>query len=128
MTDLVRLVFDTSAVLAYAGGSIHAGEVLAELIDGGTRAAVPVACLVEASLTASDSDRLHVLAEHPAVTLVGVEPSNWQHLAGLADLTGGFATATAALHALDEDCWVLSARPWLYEHIMGGELAIAVDD
>ena len=40
----VRLVLDTTAVLAYAETSIHVGETIAEVLDEGGRFGVPVYC------------------------------------------------------------------------------------
>jgi hypothetical protein len=44
----VRLILDTSAIAAFARGSIHVGEVLAEIADEHAVALLPLACLVEA--------------------------------------------------------------------------------
>lgn len=42
------LVLDTTAVAAYVAGSMHVHEPLLVAVEAGDRAAVPVACLIEA--------------------------------------------------------------------------------
>ena len=46
------LVLDTSAILAYAGGSIAVGELIGEFSDEGARFGLPVLCLVDAATAA----------------------------------------------------------------------------
>lgn len=72
MTDWpVRLVLDTTAVLAFTRGSIHVGEVLAELTDEHCAAAVPVVCLAEAVPLAVEAGRLDALVAYEATMVLG---------------------------------------------------------
>jgi hypothetical protein len=48
------LVLDTSAIVAYAEGSIHVGEPISEVRDEGGLVVVPVVCLVEAARKVGD--------------------------------------------------------------------------
>ena len=48
------LVLDTSAIIAYATGSVDVGEPMAEVRDAGGVVLVPVVCLVEASRTVDE--------------------------------------------------------------------------
>ncbi|HEY6117070.1 MAG TPA: hypothetical protein VI172_14045 [Candidatus Dormibacteraeota bacterium] len=129
MTDrALRLVLDTSAMLSFVRQQVDVGELLAELSDADAIAGLPLACLVDASMTAVDRDRLELLANHPATVILGADEGDWRVLAELCALTGQFSTASAAMAALDAGCWVVSARPWLYEQIGDGQLAIGVDD
>lgn len=128
MTDRpVRLVLDASAILAYCRGSVAVGEALAELADDSTGAALPVNCLADAYASAVEVDRLVLLAGHEATVLWTDEAGQWQALGELRALTGGVASASAALAAVDEDCWVLTADPGLYEHVGAGDLAIPIE-
>jgi hypothetical protein len=43
------LVLDTSAITAFAAGSVNVGEPIAEVHDEGGRVVVPVVCLIEAA-------------------------------------------------------------------------------
>jgi len=43
------LVLDRSAIVAYAAGSVHVGEPMAEVHAEGGRVVVPVICLIEAA-------------------------------------------------------------------------------
>jgi hypothetical protein len=124
----VRLVLDTTAVLEFARGSVHVGEVLAEFADGKSGAAVPLACLAEAYPTAVEPDRLRALVAHEAVSVMTDDAAEWESLGHLCALVGGFAQASAALAALDFDCWVLTARPELYDAVKGGDLVVAIED
>lgn len=124
----VRLVLDATAILSFVRQRFDVGEALAEVSDNDAMAALPLACLVEAAQHAVDEDRLHLIAEHPATVIVGADADDWQTLGALHKLTGAYQAASAALTAIDHECWVLTARPSLYEQVAGGELAIAVDD
>lgn len=130
MKDLppIRLVLDSTAILAFVRQSFDVGEVLSEIGDNAAVAALPLACLVEAARDAVDQDRLHLLAEHPSTVVVSAEAADWRTLAALCSLIGGYAPATAALAAMDSGCWVLSTKPDLYAHVAGGELAIPVHE
>jgi hypothetical protein len=54
----VRAILDTTAVLGYAAGSIHVGEVIAEVADEKATFGVPLPCLVEAAR--ARTDRAHL--------------------------------------------------------------------
>lgn len=62
MTRPLRVVLDTSAIVAYTHGSVHVGEVLAEVADEPARFGLPVACLVSAAVLVKDPHRLELLA------------------------------------------------------------------
>src|SRR3954471_219485 len=68
------LVLDTSAIAAFARGSIHVGEVLAEIADEDAVALLPLACLVEAvnrqRFTSEEDARLDLLVGHPATEML----------------------------------------------------------
>lgn len=124
----VRVVFDTSAVLAFARESIAVGETLAELLNDGMSAAVPVLCLAEAVPPALEAERLDALVGHPATTVVTDGPSEWRALGHLCALTGEIASASAALAAVDFDAWILTADPDRYRSVAGGTLGIQIAD
>ncbi len=48
------LVLDTSAIKAFAAGSIDVGEPIAEVHSDGGRVVVPVVCLIEAARQVGD--------------------------------------------------------------------------
>jgi hypothetical protein len=50
------LVLDTSALVAYAAGSVDVGEPVIEVHNEGGRAIIPFACLVEAAQQCIDGD------------------------------------------------------------------------
>lgn len=124
----IRLVLDTTAVLAFTRGSIHVGETLAEIVDNQSAAALPVACLAEAHPDAVEPERLAALVAHEATTVIASEAEQWQALGHMYAMLGAFSAASAALIAVDLDCWVLTAQPDLYADVAGGNLSIAVED
>lgn len=129
MTDRsVRLVLDASAVLSYARGSAHVGELLIELGEAGNVAALPLGSLVEAWPAAVEVERLDTLVAHDAVVLVPDHPDDWQTLGHLCALTGGVGSASAALAALDADCWVLTSDPIRYAAVAAGDLTVRIED
>jgi len=112
----VRLVLDTSAICAYAAGSIHVGEVLAELEFEGVRAALPLLCLIEAGTTVKDQRLLDVLAEHPVIGLAEMEFAGWRQISAAATILGTIGRACAALPVVRGQAgYVLTADPHVYE-------------
>lgn len=75
----VRLVLDTSAILAYAGTSIHVGETIAEVVDEFGKIGVPTACLAEASRLVEPklSDGIALLTHHPACVILPALEEDW---------------------------------------------------
>lgn len=124
----ISLILDTSAILAFCRGSLHVGEVLGQVGDDDTVAALPAACLVEAFQSVIDRDHLDLLASHAAAVVVADGPEKWLPWAAMYSLTGSFDAAAAALAFVDYDCPVLSARPELYEQVGGGRMVIPVVD
>jgi hypothetical protein len=48
------LVLDRSAIVAYAAGSVHVGEPIAEVHAEGGQIVIPVVCLIEAAIEVGD--------------------------------------------------------------------------
>ena len=124
----VRLVLDTSAILEFARGSVHVGEVLAELTDSQAAAALPVACLAEAVPLALERERLDALVTHEATVLLTDDAEEWSALGHMCAVTGEFSAASVALAAIDFQAWILTARPGLYAQVANGEMVVAIED
>ncbi len=110
----VRVVLDTSAIIAYTDGSIDVGEVIAEVDDEEGAVAIPVLCLIEAYRVAADRDRVDVLVNHPATIVLDIEPADWRAVADLADAGGRTDAAVAALLAVDYRATLLTGQPGWY--------------
>ncbi|WP_255471885.1 hypothetical protein [Micromonospora sp. MP36] len=106
----IRVILDTSAMLAFANGSLAVGEAIAAVADEGCLFGLPVACLAEASRSGADLTRLDLLVNHPAAAVLTVDPFNWRALAVSCRETGQLDTAAALLAAADHDCAILSAH------------------
>jgi hypothetical protein len=116
----IHLVLDTSSILAYTQGSIHVGEVIAEVDDNGGAVALPAACLIAAHQHTADRDRLWVLLRNPAAVVMVTDAADWEATARLAEPHWRVDAACAALIAADEpDAMVLTRQPSLYT--VGGE-------
>ena len=116
----VKVILDTSAIVAFTHGSIDVGEVIAEVHDEYAVAGLPMLCLVEASGAVADGDRLDLLVNHQATALLAPDPGDWQALAAVYDSVGRLDAASAVLAAIDLGCQVLSNRPGLYAGLEGG--------
>lgn len=121
----VRVILDTSAIVAFTRGSIDVGEVIAEVADEGAAVGLPILCLVEAARAVADADRLDLLASHGAVVILSPWPTNWKPLAVTVDLVGRLDAASAVLEAYDLDCAVLTCQPGLYAGLADGGPIIA---
>jgi hypothetical protein len=94
--------------------SIDVGEVIAEVDDEYGCVALPILCLVEAHQIAADHDRLRVLVNHPATSVIAIEVDDWPAVAAFADKGGRVDIASAALVATDHAATVLTRQPSLY--------------
>lgn len=111
MTRPVRLILDTSAIVAYTRGSVHVGEPIGEVEANGAVFGLPVACLACAQV---ELPWLDLIVSHPAAVVLATPAGDWRSLVATADLLGTIDAATAVLAAWDADCDVLSGEPGLY--------------
>ena len=122
----IRLVLDTSAVLAYAAGSFDLGETMTEVIDEGARFAVPALCLAEAARQVDDDQAptLALLATHTAAVVVPLAAEDWQPVGAAATLLGSTDRAVALLSALRVDGYVATTEPQRYDPDGSGDLPL----
>jgi hypothetical protein len=121
----VRLILDTSAIVAFTRASVHVGEVIAEIDAEDAAVGLPTLCLVEAVRSVAYIDRLDLLVEHPAVVQLA-DPTGWRAMAATADIVGRLDAAVAALLAIDLDVDVMSGVPGLYAGVGDGDLVIEI--
>jgi hypothetical protein len=121
----IRLVFDTSAILAYSEGSIHAGEPLAVVEEEGGVVGLPVLCLVEANWAAVDPDRLRVLVNHKSTTILPTS-DDVGALAVIEDSVGRLDSMSAMKSAMDEGACLLSSRFGVYAGLENGGPVIPI--
>ncbi len=125
---IYRLVFDATAVAAFAAESIHVGEILAEVTDewsgdDGPQVAVPLPALAEAARTGVGMGALDRLVGIKPVRVTVPDPNDWRRIANGADLLGGLDRACAALdQAQGRAEMILTADPDAY----GGLDTIAI--
>jgi hypothetical protein len=122
----LRIVLDASAIVAFTRASIDVGEVVAEVDDELAAFGLPALCLVQASGVAADPDRLEVLVNHRAVSLLDVDAADWRALAVVRESVGRLDAATAALAATDQGCHLLTGEPGLYGALPGGGPVIPI--
>ena len=114
MTDRpVRLILDTSAVLAYAAGNINVGEPVAEVAADGVRFTAAITCLAQAAQRV-DEGWLNMLVRHEAFAATDLTFGQWRQLAALLGVVAEMGTASALLLALEYNCDILTADPSLY--------------
>lgn len=113
----VRLILDTSALIAYTAGSMDAAETLNQVVENGDLFGVPADTAAEALTHLTDPhdrDILRRLLGSGACRMLDVHGDDWQELAHWRTATGSLDRATAVLTALDHRAWVLTAEPKLY--------------
>jgi len=110
-------VLDTSAVLAYATGSVDVGEPMTLVEADGGQVIVPAVCLIEAARKVDDPMLavLAVLAGHPAVTIAGLDAGHWEALAHGTRELGRLDLASALLAATPAGRYLLTAEPAAYQ-------------
>lgn len=115
MTDRpIKIIFDTSAIVAFARGSIDVGKVLAEVNDEEAAAGLPVLCVVEAHRVVQDHDQFMLLLRHPATRIISPDPDDWHLLAAALDQVGRMDAASAVVDAGSCHCWILTCQSALY--------------
>jgi hypothetical protein len=110
----IRIVLDTSAIVAYTHGSIDVGETLAEVQEEEAVAALPIPCLVEAARLVAADDHIDLLVKHGATVLSTIPSANWRLLTKLHRVIGRLDASTAALTARPARCYILTREPGLY--------------
>ncbi|MBM0255655.1 hypothetical protein [Micromonospora sp. 4G55] len=112
LNDLpIRLILDTAAILAFTEGSTAVHEAIAKVADEGGLFGLPVMCLAEAARSFADTDRLDLLANHPAAAVLTVDPLQWKTLAATHRAVGRLDTAGALFAAAGNHCRVLADQP-----------------
>jgi hypothetical protein len=94
--DRVALVLDTSAVLAYAGGSMHVHEPVLLAGEAGDDVAVPVHCLIEAVRRDPAIDLRELLHAERVVTVMPDRHTDADLLDDWIIFLGGREDAAAA--------------------------------
>ena len=116
----ISLIFDTSAVLAFAAGSMHVHEPVIVAGEAGEHVGVPVTCLLEAVRRNPRAD-LHELLHHPLIAVIVPDPADEDLLLDWTLYYDGredCAAAAAASYRRGQ-CCVLTAEPDLY--VIGGD-------
>jgi hypothetical protein len=108
----IRLVLDTSAILAFASESLHVGETISQVDENGAAFGIPIACLAAAHK--ADAQMLHLLTSHAVCELLTVEVDEWRRWTAMSDVLGRLDVAAALLAASDLDCDVLTGEPGAY--------------
>jgi hypothetical protein len=115
VTD-VRVILDTTAIVGYTTGSIHVGEVIAEIADEQAGFAVPLPCLIEAArrAVADHLSRVYLLEAHPHGVILADQAARWRTTAGLAWVLDRYDLAAALLAAHDHGAYILTDEPEAY--------------
>ena len=113
----IRLVLDTSAIVAYAATSIDVGETIAEVVDEGGRFGAPVVCLAEAARLVDESlvAGVTLLTRHSSCVVLPTLAEDWLALAAWTRRLGRVDLAVALMEATDRPAgYVLSAEREAY--------------
>ncbi len=116
----LRAILDTTAIQAYAAGSLAVGELIGEFSDEGAQFGLPALCLIEAAVGADDHALalLTILCDHPDAEWLPLDQADWQLLGAAADLLGSVARASAALPVAHQLAgYVITADPEAYPGI-----------
>lgn len=113
----IRAVLDVSAMLSYASGHVHVGEILIDIADeDGVHAGLPAVALLAAHaqvLTdAAARARLGVLAALPGVRVLPLDTGNAADVSLAVPLADGdLARAHALWAALEHRAYYLTTEP-----------------
>lgn len=130
----IRAVLDTSAMLSYARGHVHVGELLVVIADEGAYTGLPTVALLDAYTQVNSTParaRLGVLATLPSVVVLPLGSAEAADTAAIAALVkGDLGRAHAAWAALDHNAYFLTSEPHLAPSVIpdGQVHAIPPDD
>lgn len=124
----IRVVLDTSAIVAYCRESVDVGELISEIADENGVVGLPMLCLVEARTRLADGDLLDVLTKHPATDVLAPDVADWQALAALDGEIGRRDASTAMLDAVAYGVDILTATPGLYVGAFTADRIIALPE
>jgi hypothetical protein len=118
---VVKLILDSSAVLAYARGSLDVGETIAEVVDEGDAFGASVLSLAEAARLSKQGERegISLLAAHTRFRPLPAQAADWQRLASWAGILDSVQHAAAVIEAIDRDGYIITSEPHIYAN--GGE-------
>jgi hypothetical protein len=125
-------VVDRSALLSYALGHVHVGELLREIADEpGAVVAVPSLALLQAHADLFGRDRLRavlrVVTTLPGVEVLTVDESAADHLAGVATATAGDLSKAHVVWAVNQHhAWLLTTEPGEVAHLVPDEDVIPI--
>src|SRR5690242_17577206 len=95
MTDTeaeIRAVLDSSAMLSYAAGHVHVGELLVDIAEEGAFIGVPAVTLLDALARATDEvarANLNLLATLPGIAVLPLGPVEAAAVAAAVPLVKG---------------------------------------
>jgi hypothetical protein len=123
----VRAVLDVSAMLSYARGHVHVGELLVDIAEEGAYVGLPTVALLDAhAQTSGDRQadaRLTVLATLPGATVLPLDAGDAALAAAVVPLVkGDLARAHAAWAALAHDAYYLTCEPHLVPAVISADL------
>ncbi|HET8661364.1 MAG TPA: hypothetical protein VFM55_20500 [Micromonosporaceae bacterium] len=111
----VRAVLDTSAMLSYARGHVHVGEILVEVAEEGAYVGLPVVALLDAYSKVHDGPgraRLGVLTALPGARVLDLGAGEAAVVSLAVGLVGGdLARAHAVWAALRHGAYYLTTQP-----------------
>ncbi len=115
MSRPVRVTLDTTAIVAYAHGSTHVGEILAEVVDEDCRYLIPHICLAEAAAQVAEEQwpLLQILlTRHHCLQPAALH--QWRDLAFGIRVLGSVGRAEAMLAAVRWESYLLTGEPDAY--------------
>lgn len=113
----IRAVLDVSAMLSYASGHVHVGEILIDIAaEDGVHAGLPAVALLAAHARvlaeAAARARLGVLAALPGVKVLPLDAGDAAEVSLAVPLAGGdLARAHAVWAALEHRAYYLTTEP-----------------
>jgi hypothetical protein len=115
---VVRAVLDSSAVLSYARGHVHVGELLIEVADEEALVALPVLALLDAYTHIAETDpargRIEVLAALPTIMVLPLERNEAADIAAIIPLAkGDLPRAHTTWAALQYGAYYITVEPEL---------------
>lgn len=129
----VRAVLDTSAMLSYARGHIHVGEILIDIAADGDYVGLPAVALLDAYARvlgdAPAAARLGVLVVLPGVRTLDLGAGDAADVGSAVSLVAGdLARAHAVWAALEHGAYYLTTEPKRAPSILTEDQILTIPD
>jgi hypothetical protein len=129
----IRAVLDASAMLSYARGHVHVGELMTEIGSEDAWVAIPVVSLIDAAARLTGDSpargRMAILATLPSAIVLSPTWRDALTVSSVVPFTSGdLSRAHAVAVALEHRAYYLTTEPDLAPSVLDKDMVVAIPE